>query len=70
MSWQPVSSIQYPVSRFLAFDTRKLIVPSQTLFFALEGKQKNGHDFVQIAYSQGVRQFMVKVGFEVFPFFV
>jgi alanine racemase len=65
---QPVTSSEYPAYRFLAFDTRKLIVPSQTLFFALSGKQKNGHDFVQDAYSQGVRQFVVKHDFEILTF--
>lgn len=54
--------------RFLAFDTRKLIVPSQTLFFALKGKQKDGHDFIEAAYLQGVRQFVVKNGFDISNF--
>ncbi len=59
-----ITNHQLPKVRFLAFDTRKLIVPSQTLFFALKGKQKNGHDFVPIAYAQGVRRFVVGFGFD------
>jgi alanine racemase len=49
--------------KFLAFDTRKLIIPERTLFFALKGKQKDGHKFVENAYSQGVRHFVVEYGF-------
>lgn len=50
--------------KFLAFDTRKLIIPERTLFFALKGEQKDGHDFVENAYKQGVRQFVVQHGFD------
>lgn len=49
--------------KFLAFDTRKLIIPERTLFFALKGEQKDGHKFVENAYSQGVRHFVVEHGF-------
>jgi alanine racemase len=49
--------------KFLAFDTRKLIIPERTLFFALKGGQKDGHKFVENAYLQGVRHFVVENGF-------
>ena len=52
------------MTKFLAFDTRKLIIPEQTLFFALKGGQKDGHDFIEKAYLQGVRQFVVENGFD------
>lgn len=50
--------------KFLAFDTRKLIIPERTLFFALKGGHKDGHQFVDNAYLQGVRHFVVKHGFD------
>ncbi len=50
--------------KFLAFDTRKLIIPAQTLFFALKGIQKDGHEFVENAYLQGVRAFVVLQSFD------
>lgn len=44
--------------KYLAIDTRKLIVPSQTVFFAIEG-HKDGHDFISDAYNRGVRYFVI-----------
>lgn len=52
------------MTKFLAFDTRKLIIPERTIFFALKGGQKDGHDFVKKAYQQGVREFVVQRGFD------
>ena len=49
---------------FLAFDTRKLIIPERTIFFALKGEQKDGHSFIEKAYRQGVREFIVLRGFD------
>ncbi len=45
---------------FIGFDTRKLIVPEKTLFFALKGEQQDGHTFLQKAYDLGVRHFVVE----------
>jgi alanine racemase len=42
----------------LAYDSRKLPNPSVTLFFALSGLQ-DGHRYVQSAYDQGVRNFVL-----------
>ncbi|MFK7946989.1 MAG: bifunctional UDP-N-acetylmuramoyl-tripeptide:D-alanyl-D-alanine ligase/alanine racemase [Saprospiraceae bacterium] len=52
------------MNKFLSFDTRRLIIPERTIFFALQGEQKNGHDFIKKAYQQGVREFVVQRGFD------
>lgn len=48
-----------PVSQLLT-DSRKLLFPSETLFFALTGKRLLGADFVETLYQQGVRSFVVE----------
>jgi len=49
------------VIHHLSFDSRRIIAPEATLFFALEG-QRDGHDFLDEAYLAGVRHFVVKKG--------
>ena len=43
----------------LLTDSRKLVFPTQTLFFALPGPRRDGHDFIETLYDQGVRCFVV-----------
>ncbi len=43
----------------LAYDSRKIIFPERTLFFALKTKTNDGHHFLQDAYAKGVRHFVV-----------
>lgn len=45
--------------RFLSIDTRTLVRPSESLFFALHGTQRDGHDFLEKAYTLGVRNFVI-----------
>lgn len=45
--------------RLVSFDTRKIIVPNRSLFFALSGNKNDGHKYVQAAYDKGVRNFVV-----------
>lgn len=47
-----------PVS-FLLTDSRMLELPEETLFFAIRGKNNNGHQFVASLYQKGVRLFVV-----------
>ena len=56
------------MKKFLAFDTRKLVIPERTIFFALRGKQKDGHHFIPKAYNHGVREFVVERGFDTSAF--
>lgn len=47
-----------PVSK-LVIDSRKLIDPENSLFFALSGPRNDGHHFVRELYERGVRNFVV-----------
>lgn len=51
-----------PEGRFshLLTDSRKLISPEDTVFFALNGKRLKGIDFIVSLYEQGVRNFIVE----------
>ena len=53
----------------VSYDTRKIQNPEQSVFFALEGQFRDGHDFISAAYLLGVRCFVIskKVDFKVFP---
>ena len=53
----------------LALDSRKIIFPTQSLFFAIVGKRHNGHHFLAQAYANGIRYFVVSesVVLEDFP---
>ncbi|HMG67501.1 MAG TPA: bifunctional UDP-N-acetylmuramoyl-tripeptide:D-alanyl-D-alanine ligase/alanine racemase [Chitinophagaceae bacterium] len=44
---------------YLLIDSRRLYAPSVTLFFALVGKRRNGHQFISELYKRGIRNFMV-----------
>src|ERR1043165_5920562 len=43
----------------LLLDSRKLIHPAQTLFFALPGMKLDGHNYIEDLYRKGVRNFVV-----------
>lgn len=43
----------------VTYDTRKIIAGESSLFFALEGSFRDGHDFLESAYEKGVRHFVV-----------
>ena len=45
--------------RYLIFDTRRIIFPESSLFFALTGARRDGHSFIDEAYTKGVRAFVV-----------
>ena len=45
--------------KHLLFDSRRLIFPSESLFFALSGKRQDGHDFIEDVYKKGVRAFVI-----------
>lgn len=48
----------------VAFDTRKISNPEQTVFFALPGGFRDGHDFIAEAYEKGIRLFVARHGYE------
>lgn len=43
----------------LLLDSRRLIHPAQTLFFALGGLKLDGHNYIEELYKKGVRSFVV-----------
>lgn len=43
----------------LLTDSRRIIVPERSLFFALEGPRRNGSTFIPELYRNGVRSFVV-----------
>ncbi len=53
----------------LLIDSRKLLLPSTSLFFALNGPRRKGIDYLPELYKSGVRNFIVdeKVETTVFP---
>ncbi len=50
--------------RFLLTDSRRMISPEDTLFYALPGKRQNGHDYIEALYEKGVKSFIVSKAFE------
>jgi alanine racemase len=44
----------------LAIDSRRLIVPEVSLFFALISKRNDGHKYIEELYEKGVRNFVVE----------
>ena len=44
----------------LVIDSRRLIVPEGSLFFALTSKRNDGHKYIEELYEKGVRNFVVE----------
>jgi alanine racemase len=49
--------------RELAIDSRKVVLPAQSLFFAISGDRHDGHNFIEPLYEKGVRAFVVNAGY-------
>ncbi len=45
--------------RFLLIDSRRLLLPAESLFFALRSKQDDGHRYIGELIQKGVRAFVV-----------
>lgn len=48
----------------LLIDSRKIIFPEKSIFFAFQGKQHDGHQFLKEVYQKGVRSFVVEQSVE------
>ena len=44
---------------YIFFDSRRIFSPATSLFIALKGPRRNGHNFITELYKQGVRNFIV-----------
>ena len=45
--------------KFILIDSRKLVFPAQSIFFAIKGRLTDGHHFIDTLYQQGVRHFVL-----------
>ena len=43
----------------LSIDSRKIVFPESTLFFAITTSKRDGHDYIKDLYSRGVRHFVI-----------
>src|SRR2546423_2320859 len=43
----------------LVIDSRKIIFPKTSLFFALVGPRRDGHSFIEEVYRKGVKNFVI-----------
>ena len=48
---------------YLLIDSRKISVPKSSLFFALSGPRRDGHEFIEEVFNRGVTNFIVKKSF-------
>ncbi len=48
----------------LLIDSRKIVFPQTSLFFAISGPRRDGHHFIKEVYERGVRNFVVLEGFD------
>jgi len=51
----------------LAIDSRKSASTLGSLFFAIKGPQRDGHDYIKSAFDAGVRQFVVSSDYHFSP---
>ena len=49
----------------LIIDSRKIVFPQTSLFFAISGPRRDGHQFIKEIYERGVRSFVVRKGFDI-----
>ncbi|MDB5211739.1 MAG: bifunctional UDP-N-acetylmuramoyl-tripeptide:D-alanyl-D-alanine ligase/alanine racemase, partial [Sediminibacterium sp.] len=53
------------VIEHLLIDSRKVVFPETSLFFAISGLRRDGHQFIKEVYERGVRNFVVRKDFNV-----
>ena len=49
---------------YLLIDSRKIVFPQTSLFFAIGGPRRDGHQFIKEVYERGVRNFVVSKTFD------
>ncbi len=61
------SDVALPVEHLLT-DSRRLLFPASTVFFAISGPRRSGRQFIEDLYKKGVRNFIVSASSaEIFP---
>jgi len=53
------TNLDFPI-RFLLTDSRRLVVPAETLFFALPGDRRDGHDYLEELKTRGVKAAVIQ----------
>ncbi|MDE3236213.1 MAG: bifunctional UDP-N-acetylmuramoyl-tripeptide:D-alanyl-D-alanine ligase/alanine racemase [Bacteroidota bacterium] len=56
------------VIEHLLIDSRRIVFPQSSLFFALHGPRRDGHQFIKDVYDRGVKNFVVEKNFDYNPF--
>ena len=63
MTITPITTIDFSTpfwqEKYILIDSRKLLFPKQSIFFALKGNLTNGHAFIPSLYQQGLRAFVI-----------
>ncbi|HCL05598.1 MAG TPA: bifunctional UDP-N-acetylmuramoyl-tripeptide:D-alanyl-D-alanine ligase/alanine racemase, partial [Chitinophagaceae bacterium] len=54
-----IPSVERTILHLLT-DSRKLVFADATLFFAIQGPRRDGHDFITELYERGLRSFVVQ----------
>jgi alanine racemase len=54
-----VSKVEDTVIEYLVLDSRKIYSPATSLFFALKGPRRDGHQFIAELYKKGIRNFVI-----------
>ena len=62
---KPLQLHSDPVIESLLTDSRKLLIPTGTLFFAIDGPQKTAGNFIPLLYEKSVRCFITGNNFSV-----
>ncbi len=53
------------IIRWVVTDTRQVVMPGDSVFVAIRGMRADGHAYLEAAYKQGIRNFMVRTGFQI-----
>ncbi len=56
---ETATNVDFPI-RFLLTDSRRLVVPAETLFFALPGDRRDGHDYLEELMARGVKAAVIR----------
>ncbi|HHZ64894.1 MAG TPA: bifunctional UDP-N-acetylmuramoyl-tripeptide:D-alanyl-D-alanine ligase/alanine racemase, partial [Flavobacteriales bacterium] len=51
---------QKPI-KYLLIDSRKILHPIASIYFALTGERHDGHDYIAELYDKGVRNFVISI---------
>lgn len=55
----PVGNANQVISKIM-YDSRKVFIPHEVLFVAIDGVNHDGHQYIEALYKKGVRSFMVE----------